>query len=769
MRKTNTSNIRFYENNKLVYFILISFSFLLYGNSISHSYSVDDELVTNTDRQIHPLVDQGLSAIPEIFTSHYAQNTEQTYEYRPVVITTFAIEKSLFGSYVRRVHISHFIQVLLYGLLGLVIFSLLNQVFKKEKTALCFLIALVFLSLPVHAEVVNSLKNRDELLSLIFSLLAFSQAFKFADHKRLLSLVWSGLFFLLALMSKKTALPFLAIIPIGLYFFRSLQLKNLGFVFLSLALARILFAAFKIGLVDETKLRTFSTLENPLFGQDFMSRIPSFFYSIYWYFKSALSHWDFHFYYGFGALPQVNYSHPMFIMSFVLVMGLLSVLSYGIVKKKYAGMNFGIIFFLLSIFGACNLLFPMVGIVAERLVFTASLGIVIALAFLINGARDKSWGKGIILPSVVMLYLGVNTFLVIQHNPDWKNRITLFQKDTENNFPSAKSQAVYGQELQFLINQEWLNPSGRDIDMFNSILKAQEAYQLSLKTYPNYPKIENNLAYLYSMYFQDHAKAIEITKKLLKQNPSYREARENQLSATLKVFTTWCKLPHDLNDLRWKADQEPITTNQAEFSLIQQFEERGKAVLSKGMNPEAIEDLVSFAQGIEIINPTLANLKPPFSETVNKQLNLLYSGARPSYNILDTFRIALAENFSHPLSNREFQETKNKLRDICIREARTFDQMHQGTWALDLVDKYFIEAQDYEGIIAIHKEQIKNGRGSSKDYIQIGNAYLNLGDKTKALMALEKGYDFIEQSKLRNKASELLRLQHFIEKITSSN
>jgi tetratricopeptide (TPR) repeat protein len=446
-------------------------------------------------------------------------------------------------------------------------------------------------------------------------------------------------------------------------------------------------------------------------------------------------------------------------------MGLLSVLSYGIVKKKYAGMNFGIIFFLLSIFGACNLLFPMVGIVAERLVFTASLGIVIALAFLINGARDKSWGKGIILPSIVMLYLGVNTFLVIQRNPDWKNRITLFQKDTENNFPSAKSQAVYGQELQFLINQEWINPSGQDIDMFNSILKAQEAYQLSLKTYPNYPKTENNLAYLYSMYFQDHAKAIEITKKLLKQNPSYREARENQLSATLKVFTTWCKLPHDLNDLRWKADQEPITTNQAEFSLIQQFEERGKAVLSKGMNPKAIEDLVSFAQGIEMINPTLANLKPPFSETVNKQLNLLYSGARPSYNILDTFRIALAENFSHPLSNREFQETKNKLRDICILEARTFDQMHHGTWALDLVDKYFIEAQDYEGIIAIHKEQIKNGRGSSKDYIQIGNAYLNLGDKEKSKKALKLGLEGLKNSKESSAKKEIEALNKFIESI----
>jgi hypothetical protein len=150
---------------------------------------------------------------------------------------------------------------------------------------------------------------------------------------------------------------------------------------------------------------------------------------------------------------------------------------------------------------------------------------------------------------------------------------------------------------------------------------------------------------------------------------------------------------------------------------------------------------------------------------VNKQLNLLYSGARPSYNILDTFRIALAENFSHPLSNREFQETKNKLRDICIREARSFDQMHQGTWALDLVDKYFIEAQDYEGIIAIHKEQIKNGRGSSKDYIQIGNAYLNLGDKEKSKKALKLGLEGLKNSKESSAKKEIEALNKFIESI----
>jgi hypothetical protein len=91
--------------------------------------------------------------------------------------------------------------------------------------------------------------------------------------------------------------------------------------------------------------------------------------------------------------------------------------------------------------------------------------------------------------------------------------------------------------------------------------------------------------------------------------------------------------------------------------------------------------------------------------------------------------------------------------------------MHQGTWALDLVDKYFIEAQDYEGIIAIHKEQIKNGRGSSKDYIQIGNAYLNLGDKEKSKKALKLGLEGLKNSKESSAKKEIEALNKFIESI----
>ncbi len=86
--------------------------FILYGNSLGHGYNLDDELVTSTDRQAHPLIEKGIAGIPEIFITNYAVNSEQNYEYRPITLCTFAIEKSFFRSSDHAPQISHFIQLL---------------------------------------------------------------------------------------------------------------------------------------------------------------------------------------------------------------------------------------------------------------------------------------------------------------------------------------------------------------------------------------------------------------------------------------------------------------------------------------------------------------------------------------------------------------------------------------------------------------------------------------------------------------------------------
>ena len=88
---------------------------MLYGNTIPNEFSMDDELVTLD----HKIVSKGFSGIPEIFTSRYVQNDQQSYEYRPIVQVTFAIEHQFTGG---NPHFSHFINIVLYALTGVLLF-----------------------------------------------------------------------------------------------------------------------------------------------------------------------------------------------------------------------------------------------------------------------------------------------------------------------------------------------------------------------------------------------------------------------------------------------------------------------------------------------------------------------------------------------------------------------------------------------------------------------------------------------------------------------
>lgn len=751
--------------------LLLLFCFLLYGNSISNGYALDDELVTTTDRQIHPLVDQGISGIPSIFTQSYSVNEEQNYEYRPLVLTTFAIEKSMFSTSENWVHISHFIQVLLYFFLGLLLYKTLRLLFEAENPILILAMVILFLSLPIHSEVVASLKNRDELLSMYFSILALNFSLKYHKANKLKFLLFCTLAITAALLSKKTALPFIAIIPMALFFCRKLAWKPILLTFVSLGLGRLLFVLFRKGLVQSDKIRDFATLENPLFGQNVIDRIPTFVDTLFWYFRSTLLHFNFHSYYGLGGFEIATFSSTSFLIALIFLMGLLFVVVLGFIHQKFRLISFGILFFLLSIAGACNLLFPMVGIVAERLVFTGSLGVLVALVFTMDRLQHR-FNKPNLSKVMLLgfgLYVCVNGFIVVQRNTVWNDRITLFATDAKD-FPSAKSHALLGQELQFLANEAWQNLDTETAAMYSKVRSARQAYETAIKIYPNYPKIQNNLATLYSGYYCDEGAAIKLTNQILLRHKDYKEARLNHLNACLKAYVVWCKMsPFVISEKQGSDPSKKINAYHADFGLMNQFEERGKVILKNGMNPNAIQTLVNYAQGIETMNNGLASVSPPFAQNIQTELNLLYQGKKPNHNILDTFRNELVRTQRLSLSENDFINIQRKLQQDCFASAKELAKDFPKERYTDLMDRCFLECQDFQSIILVHKARIIEGKGSAKDYIQIGNAYLNLGDKTKALKALNKGRTFIEQGNASNKASELKGLQQFIEKIESSN
>ena len=143
---------------KILLIIIAAFSFLLYSNTIPNEYNLDDGLVTNN----HPLTSKGVSAIPEIFSSPYYQDAAgNQYDYRPVTLTTFAIEHQFFGD---NVHVSHFINTIIYMLLCVILFLTLSILFKNYNYLLPLTITLLFIAHPIHTEAVAGIKNRDELL-----------------------------------------------------------------------------------------------------------------------------------------------------------------------------------------------------------------------------------------------------------------------------------------------------------------------------------------------------------------------------------------------------------------------------------------------------------------------------------------------------------------------------------------------------------------------------------------------------------------------------
>jgi hypothetical protein len=200
-------------NTTFIYVGLFVFSFILFGNTLWNGYNLDDELVTLN----HHLTSKGISAIPEIFASPYYQdNSGYAYEYRPVVLASFAMEHSLFGD---SAAVSHFINVLLYAISTMLMLKVLLALFAQYNIILPVIIAFLFAAHPLHTEAVASIKNRDEILALLFVLMAWMISIRYVEKKTWLLVIIAALLFVLAIFAKQSVLSLAILIPASLVFF----------------------------------------------------------------------------------------------------------------------------------------------------------------------------------------------------------------------------------------------------------------------------------------------------------------------------------------------------------------------------------------------------------------------------------------------------------------------------------------------------------------------------------------------------------------------
>ncbi|MDF1694180.1 MAG: hypothetical protein P1U56_00010 [Saprospiraceae bacterium] len=576
------------KNLKLlyVYIVIFVFVFILYSNSINNEYSIDDNLVVEGVEK----VEKGIEGLPLIFSTRYISNKNQNYGYRPMVLSSFALEKTFFkklpksqsseekkvNDQLTQANISHLINVLIYAISCLLLFYFLHSIFRTKNIFLPIFISLLFIAHPIHTEVVSNIKCRDELLMFLNTLISLICFIKFTENNEVKYLFSGLLFFMVAVLSKKSALAILGILPILLYYSK-VSTRKFFICTLSLILSSVLLFIFKKNMISiDVVNRAFQHYENPLFTKvDIVEKIKVSLYCSWHYLTLLIFPKNLASYYGFDTIPTTSWASYKLIGA-TLFYGLFGF--FGVkywLKRNVLGLGIAIWFGVMLAF--VNLFIPMVGIVADRFAYVFSLGFCIVLAALLMKIFKIDINKNDSVPiafilTLVLILISYSARVIIR-NSDWENRTTLFQHDVNVVPNSAKAHSLLAGHLYDSYqknNIEYLKENIKD-DIIFHFKKAIEIDSTFITSY-------NNLGSAYLSLYNDASKGLQYFLKATELDPQYYEAHLNLAIAYEKLENFDMALAEYIKII----DLFPTTINS--FYLFNNFLKRNPHLNEDGIN-----------------------------------------------------------------------------------------------------------------------------------------------------------------------------------------
>lgn len=504
----------YFNKQRLLLLLVVA---VFYGNTLKNGYALDDSIVTEKGN----ITTQGIKAIPKIIRSFYVESSaDYHFDYRPMVKISYAVEHELFGL---NPAISHFFNLLFY-LIGLYlllrVLMLLLTDYHKDVSFYC---VLLFAIMPIHTEVVASLKNRDILLCFLFCMISLKHFILFIESgfKKWLSCFFFLVCYYLAFLSKFDALPYLAIMPVIVFAKYRLPVKWLLMCFAMLLTIFILAKLTRRGLLDKASAkRIYYYFENPLYVEkEFKYRVVAAFNSLGFYANQVIFPYKSCCYYGQETIPVLKlntHGYLGIVLAPLLLLGL--VRSY--LKKNYLLFT-GLFAFCASVSMYLNLATPVVGIVGDRFAFFASLGVALSgIALLLHFqplSTNPSNTLKLLAGSVVVIF----TAMTIKRNTEWNTIYTLINADV-NKYPD-NAFVNYKMGLN-LVNMATDQRSTLPMDQRKQkIAEARMYLERSVATDPDYPVSQNYLSYVLVYLLNDfkaalphvnHSLALEKTTEL---------------------------------------------------------------------------------------------------------------------------------------------------------------------------------------------------------------------------------------------------------------
>jgi protein O-mannosyl-transferase len=439
------------KKNQLLLIVIVTFVF--YGNSINNDYTLDDGMFITHNQ----FVQKGTDGIYDLLTKEtlygYMGNASGG-RWHPLSLITFAIEREYFGV---SPHISHFINLLILALTGIVMLLFLRKYIFKSSPIPAFMAALLFIIHPVHTEAVANIKSRDELLSWLFLVLTMYYSLNFLTKRNYLQLLFALVFYFLGLTSKENGVSFIAILPLTFYFLTKEKWTVIVYTTLPFVFVFGFYWFLRSVFVPFVPNNTVSMLDAPYFFATSLQRLATELmvlgkYMLLLFYPNPLS-CD----YGYNQIPYVNFSDWRVWLS-VLVQAAL--LLYALIKLKEKNIvAYGILFYFCSIFMYSNLVYIGVLNFGERFLYQPSFGFCLALVAFLNEVFQKINFKNLtqkfsIISALLLVILLLSGFQTINRNADWKNDTALWMADVKKVPNSARAENGCAAEEVLLTDTE---------------------------------------------------------------------------------------------------------------------------------------------------------------------------------------------------------------------------------------------------------------------------------------------------------------------------
>ncbi len=541
-------------NTRFLAFIPPLFALVVYAQTFTHDYVLDDEdaIVKNVN------VQQGVDGLSAIWSSEYRSgfSNEKGSLFRPMALTLFALEWELWPNNPIPPHV---LNVLLYMLCCWLLFFWLKRLLIDSDPWLLLFISLLFTLHPIHTEVVANIKSADELLSVIFSLLALTTSLAFYDNSKRIWGIATVILFFLALSSKEGVITLVAVAPLMLMLFRGREWKQIGLSLTPFVVAIVGYFVLRVnalgGLigVEETPI-----LDNLLVGLDGFERFTTTVglagvYVAKLIFPESLSH-D----YSIGQFEAMGVIELPVLFGFIVFGAMVFAASKTFGKQKIV--SFSILFFLLTFSIYSNVVVTIGTHMGDRLMFLPSIGFCAGLGWLFwKWATLKTevfqWRKmgvaGVFFLLISTMY-GVKSF---NRAGEWKDELTLYTADVKNApnstrthyrlgltmnkqglaakndgakkrwFDSAKKELGLALEI-YPDFSDALGEMGLSLQNLGEYEQAQAYNRRALKINPNHVSANNNTGVVYFLQGEVE-EAIPHFERTLEINPNYREAAGN--------------------------------------------------------------------------------------------------------------------------------------------------------------------------------------------------------------------------------------------------